>query len=307
MPKMILDRSIEIDAPKDKVFQVISDFNHWKPWSPWMIMEPEATMTIDEDSRYYSWEGKRVGTGNMKIRSEVENTSVDYDLNFLTPWKSYADVRFELEEKEGKTTATWFMESSLPWFLFWMKKMMTAFVGMDFQRGLNMLKEYVESGAVSSRLDFVGKSTYPGCKYIGIKTDCTIDSISEAMSGDIDKLMTVAGQNIDNVAGEIFSIYHKWDMVKRKVSYTSGVPVKEIPADLPEGLIAGVIPELSVYTLRHVGPYLHLGNAWTTLYSMERNKEIKCDKKHHPFETYMNNPAEVSPAELITEIHFPLK
>ena len=33
------------------------------------------------------------------------------------------------------------------------------------------------------------------------------------------------------VAGNAFSIYHKWDVVKNLVEYTAAFPVKEIPAD----------------------------------------------------------------------------
>lgn len=307
MPKLQLSKSITINAPSDKVYKAVSDLNQWTAWSPWLIMEPEAKVTVNDDNKSYSWEGKRVGSGNMKIIAEEANTSVDYDLNFLKPWKSQANVRFELKEKGEETEATWIMDSSLPWFMFWMKKMMVAFVGMDYQRGLNLLKDYVEDGQIHSKLEFKGQNTYTGCQYIGIKTDCGMDEIADIMQKDFTRIMEFLGENKELSAGEPFSIYHKWEMVKRKVSYTAGAPISAIPDNLPDGFISGKIPELSVYTLRHIGPYKHLGNAWSTLYNMERNKEFKHSKAHHPFETYANSPMEVSEKELITDIHFAVK
>lgn len=306
MAKIYVNESVVIHAPREKVYEAISDFNHWTSWSPWLIMEPEAKVTVSEDSKFYEWEGKRVGSGEMQITGEEENEWVDYDLTFLKPWKSKAKVRFELRPGNNITNATWKLESSLPFFMFWMKKMMTSLISMDFKRGLNMLKDYVEDGTVHSKLDFKGTTSYAGCKYIGIKTGCSMETVGEKMKDDFGKLWNFLGDKKDMIAGNSFSIYHKWEMAKNKVVYTSGIPVKEIPNDLPEGITAGEIPETKVYTLSHTGPYLHLGNAWGTMYMMQRNKEFKANKAIPPFETYVNNPGEVEDNELVTEVHFPV-
>ena len=96
-------------------------------------------------------------------------------------------------------------------------------------------------------------------------------------------------------------------MVNKRVSYTSGMPVKSIPADMPNKMFVGAMPDMKVYTVRHTGKWSHLGNAWSTLYNMQRNKEIKCTKRIHPFETYVNSPREAGPTEMISDINFPLK
>lgn len=307
MPKMHIDKSTTINAPVEKIYNKLGDFNHWRIWSPWLIQEPEAKVTVSNDAKSYSWEGDRIGSGNMKITAESTNRSIDYDLNFLKPWKSSAKVRFELVSKNGRTKVTWLMDSSLPIFLFWMKKMMTAFVGMDYERGLAMLKDYIEDGKVHSKLDFKGTSNYPGHTYIGIRTDCTMETLGNQMKEDFDKIWSLMDDHKDLVADNAFSIYHKWDMVHDKISYTSGVPVKSIPSELPAGMISGEIPETKVHTVRHTGPYAHLGNAWSTQYNMRRSKAFKMNKNIDPFETYVNVPGEVPDNELITEVHFAIK
>ena len=199
------------------------------------------------------------------------------------------------------------MDSSLPFFLFFMKKMMTGFIGMDFQRGLNLLKDYSEDDKVHSKLDFSGRSTFNGMKFIGIKTNCTMKELSKKMSGDFEKIRKYADENKDAIKGDFFSIYHKWDMANGKVSYTSGVSVNNEISNLPTEFIKGEIPNTGIYSIKHTGPYLHLGNAWGTLYNMQRAKTFKMNKKVDPFEVYHNLPGEVDDRELITEVHFPVK
>ena len=307
MPKMHIDKAVTIEAPLPKVFDILNDFHCWPGWSPWLICEPESVLKIREDGKYYEWEGKRVGSGNMSILSETPNRKIDLDLTFLKPWKSKAKVQFLCQEDGQKTKVNWTMESSLPFFLLWMKKSMEAFVGSDYERGLQMLKEYIETGAVSSKLDFRGESNFTGCQYIGINTTTTIAQNGTQMGTDYSKLWSFISDQKIRPTGPAFSIYHKFDLVKRMVNYTACIPVPEIPADLPSGFISGKIPATKVYTLRHIGSYLHLGNAWTTMHTMLRNKEFKAIKGIHPFESYINLPGEVPDHDLITDIHFAIK
>ncbi|GAB4248519.1 MAG: SRPBCC family protein [Ekhidna sp.] len=307
MPKIKIERAITIEATSEKVFNVLNDFNQWPIWSPWLLMEPEAKVTVARDGRSYEWEGSRVGSGNMSILDECDNESIDFDLIFLKPWKSKARTSFKLQQEGSATKVTWVMDSSLPFFMFFMKRMMEAFVGADYERGLDMLKAYVETGTVLSRLDFKGYEIFDGNSWVGVNTTCSIDDTEKRMPEDFGKIWSFAEKNPDLIDGEAFTIYHKWDLVKNIVSYTAAIPVKKIPEALPEGFVTGQIPATRVYVLRHVGRYQHLGNAWSTLYSMQRNKEFKPKKGIHPFEVYRNNPATTPENELIADIHFAVK
>lgn len=270
-------------------------------------MEPGAKVDVGSDAKSFSWEGDRVGAGNMKVISEEVNQSVSFDLNFLKPWKSTAKTKFELKNNGDSTEVTWIMNSSLPFFMFWMKKMMLAFISMDYDRGLALLKDYVEDGEIHSKLEFKGETAYAGCNYIGFKNSCAIKSMGDSMKNDFNKLHSYASEHGDNIDGPPLTIYHKWDMVKGQVEYTSGFPMKEISKDLPSDMISGSIPDTKVYSLAHTGPYTHLGNAWSTLYTMQRNKEFKLNKQADPFEVYVSNPEEVTANELVTVINFPIQ
>lgn len=304
---MHIHKSISINASVDQVFNTVNDFSQWQPWSPWLIQEPEAVVTVADDKKYYEWKGNRTGEGNMKIIQENENQALEMDLAFLKPWKSTAKVRFEFEAKGDVTEVHWLMDSSWPFFLFWMKKSMTAYIGMDYERGLMMLKDYIEDGKVHSKLEFKGNANYEGCTYIGIKREVSFANIGKQMEEDFTKLEAFLKDKEDLVAGTALSIYHKWDPVKQISGFTSAIPVKNIPSNLPQEFISGSIPATPTYTLQHTGPYEHLGNAWSTLYGMQRAKIFKINKKVDPFEVYHNDPANTPAQELLTEVNFPVK
>ena len=53
MPKMHIQKSIEINAPVEKVFSILNDFNNWSSWSPWLIMDKNATVDVEEGGKAY--------------------------------------------------------------------------------------------------------------------------------------------------------------------------------------------------------------------------------------------------------------
>ena len=112
------------------IFNYLNDFHNWPQWSPWLIADPNTSLNIDTDGKYYIWEGDVTGSGDMRVLSETKNKSLSCSLNFYKPWKSKVEVDFYLEEKSDGTKVAWTMKSSLPWFLFWMKKSMEVYVGM---------------------------------------------------------------------------------------------------------------------------------------------------------------------------------
>ena len=239
----------------------------------------------------------------MIIDSAEENRGIHYTLTFLKPWRAISPVSFLLDSSSEGVRVTWTMEGSVPFFLFFLKNMMGAMVGMDYERGLLMLKDYVETGSVPSKLDFAGVVQESACDYVGIRTECSIKDIGEAMKADFENL---AAQFGPEAMAKSFSIYHKWDMVKGVCEYTAGCALETVPESLPNGFFTDTFPQCEAYKVVHTGSYRHLGNAWSAGMMHGRAKVYKQSKKLHPFETYGNSPKDTPENELITNIHFPV-
>ncbi|MEM0898236.1 MAG: SRPBCC family protein [Verrucomicrobiota bacterium] len=305
MPAIFVSKSIQIDAPVEKVHACVRDFKQWPTWSPWLISEPACEPEFDADGNGYSWDGQIIGSGKMRITGEDTPNSILSDLSFFKPFKSEAKVRFTFRENGDKTDVTWAMNSSLPFFMFFLKKMMVAFIGNDYQRGLAMLKDYLEKGSVPSKLEFLGESSTNATDFVGISTVCSTSEIGPAMKKDMSVLHEWVQSSGTNPAGPPFSLYTKWDLIKEIAHYTIAFPVASIPDTLPERFLSGHRPACKAYKVRHTGPYHHLGNAWSSGYGHARAKVFSQDRKETPFETYDNDPTEVSESDILTTVHFP--
>ncbi|MGJ8693518.1 MAG: SRPBCC family protein [Thalassotalea sp.] len=307
MPKINAQHSVLINAPIAQVYAILSDFNQWRVWSPWLITEPEAEMTVADDGQSYQWQGCRVGAGAMQKQACQNNSFLHFQLNFLKPWKSTAQVQLELLQVGESVQVTWSMQSSLPLFLFWMKNMMQALITMDYERGLLMLKDYVETGQVHCQLTMQAEHQFAGGQYIGVNRSCKKAQLAQTMPEDFGKLMAFARQHPDLTIVKACTIYHKFDLVSGDVDYTAGLLVTAVPASLPEDLILGEIPKMKVYSVLQTGPYHLLGNAWSMIMGLQRAKAFKISKQHPPFELYHDNPEEVTENDLTTEVIFSCK
>lgn len=307
MPKFNVRKSIVIQAPAEKVFATVRDFKQWQPWSPWFLAAPDCRLTYAADGRSYAWDGKIVGAGETGVITEEAPRSIKMRRVVQRPWKSVASVRFDFEETDAGIKVSWSMESTLPLFLFWMKPMMAAFTGMDYQRGLLMLKDHIEAGSVPSKVDFLGAASAPAFTYVGIKVLCPFDEISKHSRPAFERLFEWSKDAGIDPTAKPFSLYDKFDPVKSVMGFTAGIPVPKAPERLPPGFVSGDYPATKVYSVKHTGPYRHLGNMWAAGKAHERAKIFRQNNKIPPFETYENDPREVAENDLLTIVHFPMR
>ena len=74
-----VQRTAAIQAPPEKIFPLINDFNRWNAWSPWEKKDPGmkrrfGTVTAGKGA-VYAWDGnKNVGQGSMEITESAAPT-----------------------------------------------------------------------------------------------------------------------------------------------------------------------------------------------------------------------------------------
>ena len=101
MPKTRVEKSITIAASAEKVKSIITDFNHWEHWSPWLILEPECKAIVSADGKMQEWDGKRIGAGKMEIVKKGDSVIViNYPLiyvlcDFYSPIHDYGFNPYE--------------------------------------------------------------------------------------------------------------------------------------------------------------------------------------------------------------------
>lgn len=303
-----VNESIFIAAEPAKVRACVRDFKQWNAWSPWVVAEPDCAMTYDADGKGYGWDGKIIGAGQMRIDAERDE-GIDYTLTFLRPFKSVNKTSFAFAAAAGGTTLSWHMQGSLPFFMFFMKKMMSAWISADFRRGLAKLKDVVEAGAAPSQLAFAGVGGGVSTAYIGISGRSRIADIGPAMTANFERLNAWLKANDVPAAGAPLSIYHKFHVVSQETEYTAAIPVGDLSAAaigaLPSDIKRGTLNAPRTYKIVHTGAYRHLANAWAVGMMHGRAKLFAPKKGLPSFEAYVDAPVAGDDATRKTEVHFP--
>lgn len=316
MPAFHVERSILINAPVDKVFDTASDFSTWTAWSPWLGAEKEAKVVVSDNPNSigsnYHWTGEVVGEGIMEHISLERPTKIEDQITFLKPWKSTSDVGFRLEPSGDQTKISWYMAGSLPWFMFWMKGMMETYIRMDYERGLKLMKEYIETGEVLSDtqvnppVDLDSNSPTKTKLVIGVRDKAPIKEIGPKMKAALCTTMeklSAAGVSTD---GDVLSVYHPFDIKSGIFDFTSGITVPE-ETSVPAELTSCTLASGKALHIRHTGSYENLGNSWNAGHQVARYRKHKLKRKESCFEIYRNDPQETDPRDLITDIYLPMK
>jgi effector-binding domain-containing protein len=309
MPVYHVERSVRIDANESQVRPAIQDFGEWPKWSPWLCMEPTAKVNVfgtpGQTDHGYDWDGELVGAGSMKIASVAAGRQA-MDLAFTRPFKSKAKVLFEIKPLgDSQTEVTWHMDGKMPFFLFFMIGTMKALIGMDYARGLKMLKEYVETGAVHSKVEIVGVVDVSQTHYLGVEARCAMDEIGDSMRQTMPAAHTCATENQMEIQGPPGALYHNVDLKQQQCHYTAIVQTKSL-AEI-DGVTTGTIGPCRALKIIHRGNYQHLGNAWSTAMAYQRSKKLKPLKSQCAFELYPNDPGDTPEEDWITEIFVPVR
>ncbi|WP_075591586.1 SRPBCC family protein [Labilibacter marinus] len=303
-------RSITINKPNAEVFNLVQDFNQWKTWSPWLCMEPEAEVNISGNGKKvgdtYAWTGELVGSGEMKHVKIVDGKSIDQDIVFKEPMESSSFVYWEFSNINDSTTeVTWGMKGEMPFIVRFMAEMMEPMIGMDYERGLKMMKELAEKGYVASKVEIIGIVDAEEIKYMGERTACNMDEVGDNMKNSFNKLHEYAATN--NIQyNKALTVYHDFDLIKGNCDYTTAIPVKDTTG-IAKPYYGDISPAIKALKIRFTGDYEHIGNAWAAGMTYSRTYKLNESKKIPPYELYLTNPMEETDSrKWVTEVYLPI-
>ena len=149
-----VERSVQIAAPPERIYEQIVDFHNWTNWSPWEDRDPDLKRTYSGSEAgpgaVYGWSGNRkAGQGRMEITGTEEPKRVTIALRFEKPFKSSSETTFLLEPDGPGTKVTWRMvgPSSAMTKIMGLFTSMDKMIGPDFEKGLAQLKSVAEHPA----------------------------------------------------------------------------------------------------------------------------------------------------------------
>lgn len=145
-----VSRSVDIAAPVETIFPIVSDLRRFNEWSPWFDRDPEAKYTftgpVDGVGQTMNWTSKKpdVGSGKQTITRLDAPKEVEMLLDFGQ--QGAADATFRLEPNGGVTKVTWGFSSDTGFnpVMRYMGMMFDKWIGPDYEKGLARLKEVSE-------------------------------------------------------------------------------------------------------------------------------------------------------------------
>lgn len=313
-------RSRVIEAPNELVYNNISDFKNWESWGPWLEEDPTMTFEYGDltkgEGASYSWNGKD-GTGSQKMVSAIPYESITNELSFDGMGTSTGYWKF-VPSGDG-TEVTWGMKADEVPYIFKFFGAISggydAMMGPMFERGLERLDsvlvlevEAYEKMASTWSMGEISKMAFNYENFIGIPHSTKSDQ--ETMSKLFQESMPKVGeyamaQGLEYGEFTPGAIYTKWDEETGDVDLIIGVfsntnmkPGEDMKA---MNLSKGEVVAVSKFGNYGVGDM----EAHAAMEEFMEGKNITMTGI--VYELYMNDPTEVTPNKIQTDIIYPIK
>ncbi|HEY1040140.1 MAG TPA: SRPBCC family protein [Bacteroidia bacterium] len=145
-----VERSVIINAPKQKVFDYIKLLGNQDHFNKWVMADPDMKKdfrgTDGTKGFIYAWNGnKQAGEGEYEITDIIEGERVSTEIRFVRPMasKAYGDMITESVAAD-KTKVTWSNTGGLKYPMNLMSSMIGKMLSKDMDTSLNMLKNILE-------------------------------------------------------------------------------------------------------------------------------------------------------------------
>jgi len=143
-----VERSIEIAAAPELVFDQVSSLRKWEAWSPWLARDPSIQNRFEGPEvgvgAKVVWTSEESGNGSQTITRSERPTRIETKLDFGEMGQPNADWNFE--PSGAGVRVTWGLSGTAAGPLGgYFAKMMDSLVGADYEDGLARLKAVAEA------------------------------------------------------------------------------------------------------------------------------------------------------------------
>lgn len=305
-----VERSTVIDAPVSKTFMAAADYSLRKKWDPWILMDPEATIKIEQSPNmigtFYTWEGDIIGKGKLTIQNIEVNKRVESTIEFIEPQEMVSDVFWTFKDKGDSTLITWGFKGALSYpFEKWAGLFMDRQLGASFEKGLSNFKNLVENmpntKVSTSEIEF---SNIKEQHSITMTKEIEANDIQNALGEIYKKLMFGLQENNLIMNGMPFAIYHNFNP-EGTVKLEAGFPIKN-EIDLEGAISYKKIAKQKAVKALHYGDYSKIKVSYELM--QQFMKENNLEPAGPPMEVYATNPSQAQDvSKWKTIIYFPVK
>ncbi len=139
-------RSIEIDAPPERVFPLLNDLSAWDSWTPWAEIESRMDGPAAGQGARRVWDDPRMGSGSLTITASTPPSSVAYAVE-VEDGAIRFDGTLSVAPRGSGSLVTWNERADFGWnpLLGWTALGMEESQGRQLEESLSRLRERAES------------------------------------------------------------------------------------------------------------------------------------------------------------------
>ena len=298
-----VDVSATIEGPQSQVDAMIGDFEHWPQWSPWLLQEPDAQITLTSpraNGGEYRWQGRMIGAGVVRHVSRAPDHQFVMAMRFLRPFKAHARWVFATTALDDqRTEVRWTMQGRLPLSMAPIRHWMSKMLAVDFELGLARLGGCINPQSPHPVITFGEPEDRASFHALSSRHQTTLAALPQLIGPAFDTLVAEAHDKGIDVP---VAVYHRIDAKSTSVDLEATVPVQETTP--------GAVLIRGGYYFKVVlkGDYRFLKVAWHAAYGQARMRKFKWDSSSPALERYVIGRAQSADSnDWVTELYLPIK
>lgn len=305
--KLEVTKSVSIQAPASAVFEEINDLKRWETWQYWNTLDPDMKITYGEKSAgtgaSYSWQGPKLGDGNLALTETIPDKSVSIEMDF---GGNPASGVYSLEPDGNNTTLNFkFMnDQGMNPIGRWINVFMKSEIEKSFDYAGEKIKAIAEAKPKFTYQ--ITEENLPTINYVGLmhtmspKDPVAISAQMAKMYGELQTMLTKAKVEI---TGYPLALYPAF--TEESMDMICALPVAadaKLPAKYKVETLEGGSAIKGIYK----GDYSNLMALHLELDQYLQYKGLTMNGA--PMEVYVTDPMlEKDTAKWITEIYYPIK
>lgn len=305
--KLEVSKNVSIHAPVGAVFEELNDLKRWETWQYWNTLDPEMKIQYSENTigtgASYSWQGPKLGDGNLALSESIPDKSVSIKMDF---GGNPASAVYSLEPDGENTTLTFNFanDQGINPIGRWINVFMKGEIEKSFDYAGEKIKSIAEAKPKFTYV--ITEETIPTINYVGLMHTMSPEdptAISAQMAKMFTELETMLKKSKIEITGYPFALYPKF--TEESMDMICAMPVSadaRVPAKYKVETNAGGPAIKGIYK----GDYNNLMALHLELDQYLQYKGLTMNGA--PMEVYVTDPMlEKDTTKWITEIYYPVK
>ncbi len=300
-----IESSVEIDAPKNMVYNVVSDLKTHESWNPWKLNDETMVYqypgTTSGKGAEYTWTSENSGNGSYKFTGAEDGNSLTSLVSF--DGQGEGTGKFLFEEVDGKTKATWSFDTTIPWPMNIMNPILSRSMKKSLKNGLNGVKDYVIKRKETKEYNGYKINTVdmPEKYFVMNRQEVEFSNIQQFYANNLGALfgkVQKAGVEMD---GMPCGLFFKWMPDQGKTDMAAAIPVKSSVS--VKGASTFKLPSRQALQIDYYGDYSGTESAHNAISAYIKDYGLFQD--YPVIEEYVTDPSsEKDPKKWLTKITY---